>query len=197
MKKATKITIASASALAVATMAFAIPSQAHDRTGSQGSSSQHVEHAHATISATITSIPSTVTSAKDAHKGAYFTAYEVAATVTSAPAEPATGGKRIGIKPVTQSGTQSTISGTTLAGQLGFHADEAGTTKYALYPSDGSAAVLVTVVVDQEGAATVTSSRPLTVAYSADVAAQAPTKQGFGKHEGKGQGKGKGRGHKH
>lgn len=209
MKTKSKFAIAAAAALLAGVGIASLPAAAHDRAGTTGSeSSRHSQqdHAHATVSATITGIPSTVTSSHQASHGAYFTVYQLSASATAVPStEPTTGGKRIGVRP-DRGATEPVITGTTLTSTLGFPADVAGTSKYALYPSDGTAAILVTVNVSDTGAATVTSSKPLTVAYSATVAAEHPVgprdEAGHGKrdgHKGKG-GKpegGKGHGPRH
>jgi hypothetical protein len=204
MKTKSKIAIAAATTLLAGAAIAALPASAHDRAGSsESATTSHAQHdrAHATASATITGIPATVTSSHQASHGAYFTVYQLSASATAVPAtEPTSGGKRIGIRPERGS-TEPVISGSTLTATLGFPAT-AGTSKYALYPSDGTAAILVTVTVSDAGVSTVTSSRPLTVAYSATVAAQHPEPAGHGKrdgHRGKG-GKpegGKGHGPRH
>lgn len=206
MKTNSKIAIAAAATLLAGVAMAALPAAAHDNGTSSSTSATagKSDHAHATISATITGIPSTVTSSHQASHGAYFTVYQLSASATSVPAsEPTTGGKRIGVRPE-RGAAEPVISGSTLTSALRFHADTAGTSKYALYPSDGGAAILVTVTVSDAGVATVTSSRPLTVAYSATVAAEHPVRDhdGAGKrdggkgHGGKGHG-GKGHGPRH
>jgi hypothetical protein len=178
-----------ATVIGVAAIGLALPAAAH----SAGETKSHHREAgqrsdrnHATLSASITGIPSTVTSARDAHRGAYFTVFELATTAISVPATmPTTGGKRVGIHPTDRS---ATITGGTLTGELRLHASSAtGTKKLAFYPSDGSAAVLVTVVTDSAGNATATASRSLSVSYDAAVAAAAPAKvegRGEGDHRG-------------
>lgn len=189
MKTKSKIAIAAAATLLAGVAVASLPAAAHDRPSSSSSvSNEHGRHAHATVSATITGIPSTVTSSNLASHGAYFTAYQLSESATSVPAsEPTTGGKRIGVRGEPRS-TEPAISGSTLTATLGFPAGAAGTAKYALYPSDGTAAILVTVNVSDAGVATVTSSRALTVAYNASVAAQHPVgpegEPGHGKRDG-------------
>lgn len=203
MKTNSKIAIAAAATLIAGAAMASLPAAAQDSTASSSTSStvgrpDHA-HAHATVSATITGIPSTVTSSHEASHGAYFTAYKLSASATAVPAtEPTTGGKRIGVRP-DRGAAEPVITGTTLTSTLGFPADVAGTSKYALYPSDGTAAILVTVNVSDAGVATVTSSRPLTVAYSATVAAEHPVRgDDAGKRDGgkgfAGEGRG-GKGH--
>lgn len=205
MNTKSKIAIAAAATLLAGVAVASLPAAAHDRTSSSSSASVgHLEqdHAHATVSATITGIPTTVTSSHQASHGAYFTVYKLSASATAVPAsEPTAGGKRIGVRP-DRGAAEPVISGTTLTATLGFPADVAGTSKYALYPSDGTAAILVTVNVSDAGVATVTSSRALTVAYSTTVAAEHPVgprdEAGHGKrdgHRGKGENPEAGRGH--
>ena len=198
MKKQTKIAISIAAIATTGSLAFALPSLAHDR-GSMGQGTSTSQQAaqmrnHAELPITVTGIPSDVTSAKDAGKGANYTVYRLADGESTLPAtQPTEAGRTIGAHPERNSDgtiTEPVISAGELIGELGFPAGEAGSTSYfALYPSDGGAAVLVTVVVDADGVATATSSADLSVAYSADVAAAAPEK-GQGHRGDKGQGKG-------
>lgn len=189
MKTKSKIAIAAAATLLAGVAVASLPAAAHDRPSSSSSvSSEHSRHAHATVSATITGIPATVTSSHLASHGAYFTAYQLSESATSLPAsEPTTGGKRIGVRGE-RGATEPAITGSTLTATLGFPAGASGTSKYALYPSDGTAAILVTVTVSDAGVATVTSSRALTVAYNATVAAEHPVgpegEPGHGKRDG-------------
>jgi hypothetical protein len=175
MKTKSKIAIALASTLVAGAALSTLPALAQEGATSSPSSSSSFEkrdHAHATISATITGIPSTVTSSHEASHGAYFTVYQLSASATAVPStEPTTGGHRVGFRP-DRGAAEPVITGTTLTATVGFRADVAGVTKYAVYPSDGSAAALVTVTVSDAGVATVTSSKNLTVAYSATVAAE-------------------------
>jgi len=191
MKTNSKIAIAAAATLLASAAVASLPAAAHDNGASSSTSTEKADHAHATVSATITGIPSTVTSSHQASHGAYFTVYQLSASATSVPAtEPTAGGKRIGLRPE-RGATEPAITGSTLTSTLRFHAAATGTSKYALYRSDGSAAILVTVSVSDAGVATVTSSRPLTVAYSATVAAEHPVRghDGAGKRdEGRGHG---------
>jgi hypothetical protein len=207
MKKNSKIAISAAATLLAGVAVASLPAAAHDNgASSRPTSSQKADHAHATVSATITGIPEAVTSSHEASHGAYFTVYQLSASATSAPAtQPTEGGNRIGVRPERGAAVPA-INGSTLTATLGFHADVAGTSKYALYPSDGSAAILVTVSVSDTGTATVSSSRPITVAYSATVAAEHPVRNhdeaGHGKRDsdkrdgGKGH-RGKGHGPRH
>lgn len=135
------------------------------------------EHNHAELQASITGIPSDVTDLRSAARGAYFTAYELEGN--SLPAtQPTDEGRIVMIRPeraADGSIAVPTIENGTVTATLGLRADaDEGTEYFALYPSDGSAPVLVTVVVDADGVATATASRDLSVAYSADVAQSAP-----------------------
>ncbi len=191
MNKNSKIAIVAASTLLAGAAIASLPAAAHDNGASSSSAStEKADHAHATVSATITGIPSSVTSSHQASHGAYFMVYQLSASATSVPAtEPTAGGKRIGVRPE-RGATEPAITGSTLTASLRLYAEVTGTTKYALYPSDGNAAILVTVIVSDSGVATVTSSRSLSVAYSATVAAEHPVRGhgGAGKRDG-------GRGH--
>jgi hypothetical protein len=166
-----------------------LPAIAHDRPSSQSTNSSNVEkreHAHATISATITGIPASVTSSHQASHGAYFTVYQLSASATALPAaQPTGGGHRIGIRP-DKAAAEPVITGSTLTATLDFPAEVAGVSRYAVYPSDGSAAALVTVTVSDAGVATITSSKSLTVAYSATVATEHPVGPREGERGGKG-----------
>lgn len=198
MKKTAKIGITVAAIATAGSLAFALPSLAHESGNdssqtSTGESSQKELRSHAELEATITNIPTEVTDVREAASGAYYTAYKLADTETSLPAtEPSTGGRPVMIhpeRPADGSMTKPVVEGSSFVGELGFPAGTAGsTTRVALYPADGSAAVLVTIVVDADGVATATASAPLTLSYSADVAASAPAME---KGMGKGMGKGK------
>lgn len=197
MKTNSKIAIAAAATLAASAAFAAIPASAHSSASSSSTThSARGVHSHATLSATITAIPSSVTSSHQASHGAYFTVYALSASATAVPAtEPTSGGHRVGLRAASK-GADVALTGSTLTAAIGFPALSSTTTKYALYPSDGSAASLVTVVVDAAGKATVTASRSLTVAYSAAVAAQKPTRPS-GEHKGRGHVRGGKHGSKH
>jgi hypothetical protein len=165
-----------ASAAAIASLALSAPALAHDRGSESGTSKSQGSHAHATVSATVTGIPSSVTSSKAAHHGAYFTVYQLAASETTLPAvQPTTGGKQLRVHPVTP-GSTSTITNGTLSGVLSFHGVKSSTVRYAVYPSNGGSAVLVTVATDANGISTITKSGSLTATYSQSVADAAPSK---------------------
>lgn len=209
MKKATKIGIGAAAALTAGAMAFAAPSfagsaasifQATASTGEtaydHGDRGQHIE---AELAATVTGVVDTVTDTHDAAHGGYWEAFELDATATTLPSiKPTEGGFRIGIHPQrAEDGTltEPTLEAGVLTGTIDIHVEEVGVTKvFALYPSDGGEAVLVTVTVDADGVATATASGTLTVAYSAEVAAETPDRgeDGFGRG---GHGHGHGGGH--
>ena len=196
MKTKTKIVAATAATLVAGAAIYVLPASAHERQGNIGESGSatfmqdHQDLDHATLSATVTGIPTTVTDARDAGRGAYFTAYKLDDNATAVPAtEPTDGGHRMGVRPeLAADGTFSdVISGTSFTGVVGLHADSDGTSVYALYPSDGSSPVLVTVTTASDGTVSATASASLSVAYSDTVAAEAPA---FGPGNGMGKGPG-------
>jgi hypothetical protein len=207
MKKTSKIALAATASVVVGALAFALPSLAHD-SAQGGKAVASAERGHgqmeqgsfASLSSTITGIPATVTDLHDAAKGAHYEIFRLEEGVTALPdTKPTTGGHMIGIRPSRDAaGTvvvPEIVSGTVSA-DLGFKASkQAGVTRFALYPSDGSAAVLVTVTTAADGTATAVASRSLSVSYDATVAAEAPA-QGLGEKMGKGPGAGKGHGPK-
>ena len=189
--------VAAAGAATVLSLAFASPSLAHSKSQirSTSSSSQteqkapKLHGAFAKLAATVTGVPTTVTDAKAASRGAYFTVYTLDAAATAVPTTaPTTGGIRLDVR-------GGTLASATLTGDIPLKGGAASTTtNYAIYPSAGGAAIFATVTVDANGLATVTSSSALTATYDATIAAAAPI-AGPGKGEGKGQGKmGDGRG---
>ena len=165
MKKHIKRTaIIAASAATVFSLAVATPSLSHagkSQSGTSTSKPVKAPHAHATLAATVTAVPTTVTDLKAASHGAKFVAYKLAADATAIPAtQPTTGGH-----PVRLIGTA--ITGGVLTGNLNIDAGAASTTtKYAIYNAAG-VGTLVTVVVDAAGAATATSATAITAAYVA------------------------------
>ena len=208
-KKALKLTAIAAGAFVLAGTAFAAPSFAHSKGNSKGNSTAFsaskdatdgkfkqgpkAKGAQATIAATITGVPSTVTDLEVAEHSALFIGYEF--TGTAPTTQPTTGGH-----PVRFEATALTAG--TVTGNLELRAPKtAGTYTLAIYTSSTDAtADVVTIVVDAAGVATATSSATLTAAYDANVtrptppAGEKPGKDGKGK-DGKGQdGKGK-RGH--
>lgn len=122
------------------------------------------EHVHAIVAVTVTGIPTTVTDAKYASRGAKFVAYKLAADATAIPTtQPTTGGKPAKVE-------GSTIAAGVLTGTLKIDGGIAGsTTKYAIYNATG-VGTLVTVTVDATGVATATSATPLTAVYVAPTA---------------------------
>lgn len=217
MKKATKIGIGAAAALTAGALAFAAPSFAGSAISAMQSShtagvagADHHDHAphasrgahiEAELIATVTGVVDTVTDPRAAAHGGYWEAFELDAAATTLPTtKPTEGGFRIDIHPQRSSDgsvTEPTLEGGVLTGSIDFHLDEVSTTKvFALYPSDGGEAVLVTVTADADGVATATASGELAVAYSAAVAAEGPAygETGFGRghHGGHGDGRGHG-----
>ena len=200
MKLLTKVGIASVgSAALIGGLIMAAPSF-----GSQGYASVHSEdheasqvrgeHGHASVTATITNIPATVTDLKDAVRGANFLAFKID-TSALPETQPSEGGHVVGIKPTrSEDGTREIpeiVSGSVEGDLLIKSPLDEGTSYFALYPSDGGEAVLVTVVVDADGVATATASSELQVSYSADVAANTPAKM---EHKGKRGERGQGHG---
>lgn len=188
MNKSIKRGLVLAASLATAaSVGIAAPALAHDRSGDRDSYRAESAHSHATVSATITGIPSSVTNPRSAHRGAYFSVYKLDSTQTSLPATKPTGeGKRMGVHPANRDATTN-ISNGTLTGVLKFRGESSTTVRYAVYPSDGSSPVLVTVVTDANGVATATASGKLTASFSQSVADAAPVKrgdEGHGKHRG-------------
>jgi len=205
MRKTTTAAIALAAAITAGGLAMAIPSQASssDSANVGQGNYERGDHTHATISATVTGIPSSVTSSREVSLGAYFSAYELADGAT-APATAPTESRRIHVGQGRGHDSAVAITGSTLTADLKLRAGLAGTTtRIALYPSDGSAPAIVTVKVDANSVVSVTSSKPLTVAYSATVAAASKADManhrdgdGRGHRDGDGRGhKGEGRGH--
>ncbi|WP_296631123.1 hypothetical protein [Rhodoluna sp.] len=162
--------IIAASAATVLSLAVAAPSFAHEnkaRISSSSSESKSV-HIHATVAATITGVPTTVTTAYSAAKGAKFVAYPLAADATALPAtQPTTGGK-----PLKETGT--TLTAGVLTGTVSFKLHAVGTTaKYAVYNAAGVGSFVV-VTSDAAGVATATATPALTAVYVA------PTAPAFG-----------------
>ena len=194
-KKFKRGAIAAASAAAVLSIAVATPSFAHGNKGPRGpqfsgaSVSGQVErpakeaHTHATVSATITAIPETVTNVGQIVRGAQFVAYKLAADATAIPAtQPTTGGTPV--KVVAKVGAGNVVSySVEIDAPL-----TAGTVKYAVYNAAGVGA-FVTVTTDSAGVATATSSVALTTAYAE------PTKPAFGEGKGVKGDRGDRRGH--
>ncbi len=190
--------VAAAGAATVLSLAFASPSLAHSKSQTSTTSTSTTKAAHADkmgafgkLAATVTGVPTTVTDARSASRGAYFTVYTLDAAATAVPTtQPTTGGIRLEVR-------GGTLATATLTGDIPLKAGAASTTtNYAIYPSTGGTAVFATVTVDAAGVATVTSSAALTATYDATIAAAAPV-AGPGKGEGKmGDGRGRGKGPK-
>ena len=149
-------------------------SQTSSSSSTSSQSAQSAQSAQGTqgmLEATITGVPSSVTDAFTASAGAYFTAYQLDAAATTLPAaQPTTGAIRIGVR-------GGTLTAGTLSGNTGLPgAAASSTTKYAVYPSTGGSASLVTVSVSSAGIATATASTPLTATYDATVASTRPTR---------------------
>ena len=196
MKKAFKRNaIAAAGAATILSLVMASPSLAHSNkgqtaTGATTGTSQSQPFKQGTfgqLAATVTGVPTTVTDAQGASRGAYFTLYVLDAAATAVPAtQPTTGGIRLDIR-------GGTLASATLSGNIPLKGGAASsTTKYAIYPSTGGAAIFATVTVDANSVATVTSSAALTATYDATTAASAPAFGPGGKDGVKGGKHGKG-----
>lgn len=196
MKFNTKVlAIGATSAALVGGLAFAAPSIAHSESANSSFSGENCDqgsHAHVELEATITGIPSELSNLRDVMRGAYFTGYELD-SATLPEAQPTEDGRFVPVRPDRsefEMGSRPTVEGEQFSGELGLRADsEAGTSYFALYPSDGTDPVLVTVVVDETGAATATASAELSVSYDETAAAEAPQ---FGHKGDKGHPGGKG-----
>ena len=198
-KKALKLTAIAAGAIVLAGTAFAAPSFAHPKGNSSSMSASKdasdvrgkfkqgpkAEGAKATLAATITGVPTTVTDLEVAEHSALFMGYEFSTTAPTT--QPTTGGRPVHFE-------ATALTSGTVTGTLEFKAPKtAGTYKLAVYTSSTDAtADLVTIVVDSAGVATATSSAALTATYDANVTRPTPP---AGEKPGKG-GKGKG-GHGH
>ena len=182
MKSRTKRSaIAVIGATSILAFAVATPSFAHERvagTTTEAAHSTEVESVKATVAATITSVPTTVTSAKAAAHGTQFVVYKLADDATAVPeTQPTTGGKRIHVK-------SGTLTDGTLTGTLELKGGLAGTTtNYAIYTADGATAVFATVTVGATGTvATATTSADVTAVYTAPTAKAKVAKESKGKH---------------
>ena len=218
IKNNKKVAVAAAGLATALTLSFAAPSFAATSTdsgttntigtiGSGKTKAPRVFAAAVAVPVSITGIPTTVTTAADAARGAQFNVYVLDAAATELPAtQPTTGAKVVGVHP-------GTLTGTELAGSIVVRGGAAGTTtKLAVYPVNGGAGSLVTVTVSANGIATQTSSAALTTSYVAPVAEVKPEKPGhdeaaevsgsvrdkanFGEDQGKKLGKQKGKGGK-
>lgn len=199
------IAVTAVSGVLLGGLAFAIPGLAHEIAGgNEGYSggSQHSEgrdYNRVNLESSIVDIPADVTMLRDAVRGAYFKAYQLDSAVLPAT-EPATGGRFVGIRPErSEEGAviMPEIAEGAITANLGLRAGNTeGTSYIALYPADGSAPTLVTVVVSADGIATASASKDLTVAYNAEVAAAAPEMAPRGMGGGHGEGRGEGKGHR-
>ena len=197
-KKTLKLTAIAAGAVFLAGTAFAAPSFAHQKGNSSSISASKdasdvrgkfkqgpkAQGAKATLAATITGVPTTVTDLEVAEHSALFMGYEYSTTAPTT--QPTTGGRPVHFE-------ATALANGTVTGNLEFKAPKtAGTYKLAVYTSSTDAtADLVTIVVDSTGVATATSSAALTATYDANVTRPAPP---AGEKSGKGKGKG-GHGH--
>ena len=204
MKTKSKIAIAVTASLAVGAMAFTLPSLAHESEGTDftqtgiergmhgdrpDAGKMSKEHNFVTLPASITGIPADVTGLREAAKGANYEIYRLASDATEAPAtKPTTGGHLVGVHPVIDANGELVIPEITageVTGSLGFRATHAeGVLVFALYPSDDSSPVLVTVTTDSAGVATASATEAISLSYDADTAAnfeprgQKPGKRG-------------------
>jgi hypothetical protein len=175
--KTKRSAIAVIGATSILAFAVATPSFAHDRvsgSSTETSSTTEVEAVKATVAATITAVPTTVTSAKAAAHGTQFIVYKLGDDATAVPAtQPTVGGKRIHVK-------SGTLTDGTLTGVLELKGGLAGTnTNYAIYTADGATAIFATVTVDATGTvATATTSADVTAAYTAPTAKAAKAQKG-------------------
>jgi hypothetical protein len=209
MKNKSKIALAATASVVVGALAFALPSIAHEggkgsgpKAGAERGHSQMDRGNFAQLPATITGIPETVTEVRDAVMGAHYEIFRLDDSVTSLPTtKPETGGHMIGIRPTKDADghvvVPEIVNGE-ISSVLGLRSSrQEGVTRFALYPSDGSAAILVTVTTDAVGVSTAVSSSPITVSYDETVAAEAAANKpaaGKGKPMHKGPGFGKGHG---
>ena len=191
-KKTLKLTAVAAGAVVLAGAAFAAPSFAASKhhsvkvaassTGTTGTAptwggksgdakdgrlgGPRFNGVEATLAATITGVPSTVTDAEVAEHGALFIAYDY--TGTAPTTQPTTGGHPAHFE-------ATTLANGTVTGTLGLIASKtSGTYTVAVYNSKTSTTpVLVTIVVDSAGKATATTTGTLTAAYDATLKAPA------------------------
>ena len=211
-KKTLKLTAVAAGAVVLAGAAFAAPSFAaakHTSVKAASSSSTGTtgtaptwggksgdavdgkfkgglpaDRVEATVPATITGVPSTVTDAEVAEHSANFIAYDY--TGTAPTTQPTTGGHPARFE-------ATTLANGTVTGTLGFLTPKtAGTYNVAVYTSaTDTTPDLVTITVDSAGKATATSATAISAAYDATAAAKGP---GFGGPGAGGPGFGSGKG---
>lgn len=192
MKNIKRNAIAAVGVATVLGLVVASPSFAHGNNknskpagATSSNSATKVSGSVATVAATVTAVPSTVTDAHQAGHGGEFVIYKLDAAATSAPAtQPTTGGKRVHVK-------DGTLANGTLTGTLLLRGGAASTTtKYAIYPAAGGTGVFATVTVDAAGVATATASGALTVAYVTPTAPALGEGKGIKGERGEGRGKG-------
>jgi hypothetical protein len=191
MKIRSKISIAATASLAVGALAFTLPSLAHDAQGPNSAnpgiehgmrgerpnaSEMREEHSFATLSATITGIPAAVTELREAVKGANYEVFRLEGQATEVPAtKPTSGGHVIGVRPaviVNGDLVRPEIKAGEVTGNLVFRATDAeGVQVFAIYPSDDSSPILVTVTTDAAGVAAASAAETLSLSYDADAAA--------------------------
>lgn len=212
-----KVAVAAAGMATVLTLSFAAPSFAATSTdsgttntigtiGSGTTKAPRVFAAAVAVPVSITGVPTTVTTANEAARGAKFNVFVLDAAATELPATaPTTGATVVSVRP-------GTLTGTELAGSIVVRGGAAGTTtKLAVYPVNGGAGSFVTVTVAANGIATQVSSVALTSTYVAPAAevkgdhdeanevSDSVRKDNHGADQGKkmgkinGKGKGKGR----
>jgi len=142
----------------------------------------------ASIAATVTAVPATVTDAEVAEHGAAFIAYDY--TGTAPTTQPTTGGHPVHFE-------ATTLANGTATGTIDLHAPKtAGTYTVAIYSSKtDTTPVLVTIVVDAAGKATATATAALASAFDATIKAPAFGGPEGGPADGKGFGPRGGHGH--
>jgi len=191
MKMKSKIAIAATASLTVGAMAFTLPSLAHDAQGPNSANpgiergmhgerpnagEMPGEHSFATLSATITGIPAGVTELREVVKGANYEVFRLEGHATEVPVtKPTSGGHVIGVRPAANANgdpVMPEITAGEVTGNLGFRAtDTEGVEVFAIYPSDDSSPILVTVTTDAAGVATASATEALSLSYDADAAA--------------------------
>ena len=187
--KKLKISAVAAGAVVLAGAAFAVPSLAATRHNAHAASAPTSTAAptfgapgapnfgghkgapafngvQASVAATLTGVPATVTDAEVAEHGAAFIAYDF--TGTAPTTQPTTGGHPVHFE-------ATTLANGVATGTIDLFASKtAGTYTEAVYSSKTDAnPVIVTIVVDSAGKATATASGSLTSAYDATLKAPA------------------------
>ncbi len=187
--KKLKISAVAAGAVVLAGAAFAVPSLAATRHNAHAASAPTSTAAptfgapgapnfrghkgapafngvQASVAATVTGVPATVTDAEVAEHGAAFIAYDF--TGTAPTTQPTTGGHPVHFE-------ATTLANGVATGTIDLFASKtAGTYTEAVYSSKTDAnPVIVTIVVDSAGKATATASGSLISAYNATLKAPA------------------------